>query len=136
MARQIFVNLPIRDLARSKAFFVALGWHFNPQFSNDQGACLVISDTIHAMLLTEPFFRTFTKLPVADANQTTEVLLALSCESRAEVDEMVAKAVAAGARTPNQPQDHGFMYQHGFADLDGHQWELFWMDESAAPPQL
>lgn len=134
MIRQIFVNLPVADLARSQAFFKALGFQFNPQFSNEQGACMVISDTIHAMLLVEPFFRTFTKLPIADARKTTEVLIALSCDGRAEVDELVQKAVAAGATTPNEPQDHGFMYQHGFADLDGHQWELFWMDQSAAPP--
>lgn len=136
MARKIFVNLPIRDMARAQGFFSALGFGFNPRFTNDQGACLVISDTIHAMLLVEPFFQTFTKLPVADARRSTEVLIALSCDSRAEVDALVAKAVAAGATTPNAPQDHGFMYQHGFADLDGHQWELIWMDESVAPEPI
>ncbi len=136
MIRQIFVNLPVKDLARSKAFFTALGLSFNPRFSNEQGACLQIADDIYAMLLTEPFFQGFTKLPVADARQCTEVLLALSCDSRAEVDALVAKAVAAGGTTPNAAQDHGFMFQHGFADLDGHQWELFWMDENAAPAQF
>lgn len=133
MLRQIFVNLPIRDMESSKAFFTALGLSFNPRFTNDQGACLVITDSIYAMLLVEPFFQTFTRLPVADARKSTEVLIALSCDSRTEVDDLVARAVAAGATTPNAPQDHGFMYQHGFADLDGHQWEVFWMDESAAP---
>ncbi|WP_342132436.1 VOC family protein [Hydrogenophaga sp. OTU3427] len=136
MLRQIFVNLPIQDMARSQAFFKALGLNFNPRFTNEQGACLEIADNIYAMLLVESFFQGFTKLPVADARKTTEVLIALSCDSRAEVDELVARAVAAGATTPNTPQDHGFMYQHGFADLDGHQWEVFWMDESAAPAQM
>jgi uncharacterized protein len=136
MLRQIFVNLPIREMERSRTFFTQLGLKFNPRFTNAQGACLEITDNIYAMLLVEPFFQSFTRLPVADATKSTEVLIALSCDSRAEVDEMVAKAVAAGGTTPNAPQDHGFMYQHGFADLDGHQWEVFWMDESAAPPQF
>ncbi|MDP2017552.1 VOC family protein [Hydrogenophaga sp.] len=136
MLRQIFVNLPIKDMARSQAFFQALGLKFNKQFTNEQGACLEIAENIHAMLLVEPFFQGFTKLPIADAKKTTEVLIALSCDSRAEVDALVAKAVAAGATTPNAPMDHGFMVQHGFADLDGHQWEVFWMDMSAAPAQM
>ncbi|MDR7150799.1 putative lactoylglutathione lyase [Hydrogenophaga palleronii] len=136
MLRQIFVNLPIKDMARSQAFFKALGLTFNQQFTNEQGACLQIADNIYAMLLVEPFFQGFTKLPISDAKKATEVLIALSCDSRAEVDDMVAKAVAAGATTPNAPMDHGFMYQHGFADLDGHQWEVFWMDEAAAPAQM
>jgi uncharacterized protein len=134
--RQIFVNLPVRDLPRSMGFFEALGLSFNPRFSNDQGACLEIAENIHAMLLVEPFFQGFTKLPVADARKSTEVLIALSCDNRAEVDALVAKAVAAGGSTPNAPVDHGFMYQHGFADPDGHQWEVFWMDASVAPPQM
>ncbi len=136
MFRQIFVNLPIKDMARSQAFFKSLGLNFNPQFTNDQGACLEVGENFFAMLLVEPFFQGFTKLPISDAKKSTEVLIALSCDSRAEVDEIVAKAVAAGGTTPNAPQDHGFMYQHGFADLDGHQWEVFWMDMSAAPAQM
>lgn len=136
MFRQIFVNLPIKDMARSQAFFRSLGLTFNKQFTNEQGACLEIADNIYAMLLVEPFFQGFTKLPISDARKATEVLIALSCDSRAEVDGVVAKAVAAGATTPNAPMDHGFMYQHGFADLDGHQWEVFWMDEVAAPAQM
>lgn len=135
MPQQIFVNLPVQDLPRSKAFFSQLGYTFNPQFTNDQGACMVISDTIYAMLLTEPFFQTFTKKPVADATKTTEVLICLSCESRAQVDEQVAKAIAAGGSAPNAVQDHGFMYGHGFQDPDGHLWELMYMDMSAVPPQ-
>jgi uncharacterized protein len=136
MFRQIFVNLPIKDLARSRAFFESLGLSFNPKFSNDQGACLEIGENIFAMLLTEPFFQGFTKKPISDAHQSTEVLLALSLDSRAEVEAVMAKAIAAGATTPNAPVDHGFMYQHGFADLDGHQWEVFWMDMAAAPEQM
>ena len=135
MARKIFVNLPIHDMARSRTFFAALGFRFNPQFTNEQGACMVISETIYAMLLTEPFFQTFTKKPVADATKSTEVLVCLSCESRAQVDELVAKALAAGGTAPNPKQDHGFMYGHGFEDLDGHQWELVYMDPNAVLPQ-
>ena len=134
MNRKIFVNLPIKDMARSQAFFRALGFEFNPQFTNEQGACMVIAEDIFAMLLVEPFFRTFTRKPVVDAKQGTEVLVCLSCESRAEVDDLVRKALAAGGTAPNAPQDHGFMYGHGFEDLDGHVWELVWMDPAAAPP--
>jgi uncharacterized protein len=134
MSRQIYVNLPIKNMERSKAFFGALGFSFNPQFTNEQGACMVITDTIYVMLLVEPFFQTFTKKQIADAGKTTEVLICLSCASRAEVDELVRKAIAAGASTPNAPQDHGFMYGHGFQDLDGHIWELMYMDPNAAPP--
>ena len=136
MFKQIFVNLPIKDMQRSQAFFKALGLSFNKRFTNEQGACLEIAENIYAMLLVEPFFQGFTKLPITDARKSTEVLIALSCDSRAEVDALVAKAVAAGATTPNAPVDHGFMVQHGFADLDGHQWEVFWMDERAAPQQM
>jgi predicted lactoylglutathione lyase len=135
MARQIFVNLPIADMERSKAFFAALGFSFNPQFTNDQGACMVISDTIYAMLLVKPFFKTFIDTEIADATKTTEVLTCLSCDSRAEVDELVKKAVAAGGKPHRQPQDHGFMYGHGFTDPDGHVWELVYMDPNAAPPR-
>ncbi|HWP12573.1 MAG TPA: VOC family protein [Ramlibacter sp.] len=131
MARQIYVNLPVKNLERAKAFFGSLGFAFNPQFTNESGACMVISDNIYAMLLTESFFQTFTKKPVADANRSTEVLVCLSCESRAEVDEMVRKALAAGGKAPNAPQDHGFMYGHGFEDMDGHVWELVYMNPEA-----
>ncbi len=127
MHAQIFVNLPVADMARSKAFFSALGYTFNPDFTNDQGAALVLGDRIYAMLLTRDFFASFINKPVADAKTSTEVLVCLSCESRAEVDTLVAKAVAAGAQVPRQPQDHGFMYAHGFEDLDGHIWELVYM---------
>jgi hypothetical protein len=133
MNKQIYVNLPIKNMERSKAFFSSLGFSFNPQFTNEQGACMVVSEHIYVMLLTESFFQTFTHKPIADAGKVTEVLVCLSCESRAEVDELVAKALAAGGKAPRAPQDHGFMYGHGFEDLDGHIWELVYMDASAAP---
>lgn len=136
MIRSLFVNLPVADVPRTRAFFSALGFSYNERFSNEQAVCLVVNEHISCMLLQQPFFQGFTKLPLADARAATEVLLALQVESRAEVHELVAKAVAAGATTPNAVQDMGFMVQHGFADLDGHQWEVFYMDESAAPPQL
>jgi predicted lactoylglutathione lyase len=116
----------------SKAFFGALGYTFNPQFSNEQAVCMVVSDTIYVMLLVESFFQSFIDKPIADAGKTTEVLLCLSCENRAEVDAMVAKAVAAGGRAHRQPIDHGFMYSHGYEDLDGHIWEVVYMEGSGA----
>lgn len=128
MAKQIFVNLAVKDLPKSKAFFESLGYSFNPQFTNDAAACMVISDTIYTMLLTEPFFKGFTAKELVDAKKSTEVLVCLSADSRAEVDDIVRKAVAAGGRIYNDPQDHGFMYCHGFEDLDGHQWEFAFMD--------
>ena len=135
MHKQIFVNLPVNDLPKSRAFFEALGMTINPQFSNDQAACVVISEGIYTMLLVKDFFKGFTGKPIADATRTTEALVCLSCESRAEVDAVVAKALKAGGTAPRPPQDHGFMYGHGFEDLDGHIWELMYMDTSAAPPQ-
>jgi predicted lactoylglutathione lyase len=136
MSRQMFVNLPIKNMERSQAFFKSLGFSFNPQFTNEQGACMVVSeDNNYVMLLVEPFFQGFTNKPITDATQGTEVLICLSCESREEVDELVKKALAAGGTAPMPPQDHGFMYGHGFTDLDGHMWEVMYMDMSAAPPQ-
>jgi len=132
MHKQIFVNLPVRDLKRSMTFFKALGLAFNPAFTNDNAACLVIGENIYAMLLVEPFFKTFTDKTLVDAHESVEALVCLSCESRAEVDEVVAKAVAAGGRALREPQDHGFMYGHGFEDPDGHIWELVHMAPEAA----
>ncbi len=135
MNKQIFVNLPVRDLVRSKAFFSALGYTFNAQFTDEKAACLEIGENIYAMLLTEPFFAGFTGKPVADARKSTEVILCLSCESRDEVDAQVKKAWAAGGTVPRSAVDHGFMYQHGFEDPDGHVWELAYMDMSAFPTE-
>jgi uncharacterized protein len=128
MPTQIFVNLPVKNLSKSKAFFEHLGYQFNPQFSNDDGACMIISDTIYAMLLTEPFFKTFTSKTIVDANKATEVLICLSKENREAVDDTVRRAVDAGGRIYADAKDHGFMYQHSFEDLDGHQWELVYME--------
>ncbi len=129
MHDQMFLNLPVKDLQRSRKFFDGMGYSFNPQFSNDQGACLVLGEHCFAMLLTEPFFAGFTPKPIGDAHQTTNSLVALSCDSREQVDALVKRAVAGGATMPKPPVDHGFMYQHGFHDLDGHVWEVFWMGE-------
>ena len=134
MTRQIYVNLPVKNLERTKAFFASLGFTFNAQFSNDNAACMVVAENIHVMLLVENFFQTFTRKPIADASKSTEVLVCLSCDSRAQVDELVAKAVGAGGAAPNPVQDHGFMYGHGFEDPDGHVWELIYMDPNAATP--
>lgn len=127
MSRMIFVNLPVRDLARTRAFFAALGFSFNEQFSDEKAACMVIDDNIFAMLLVLPFFQTFTPRTIADAHQVTEVLTALSAASREAVDTMVDTAVAQGGSEPRPAQDHGWMYSRAFADLDGHIWEIAWM---------
>ena len=134
MATQMFVNLPVKDLKRSVEFFTKLGYTFNPQFTDENATCMIISEHNYAMLLVEPFFKSFTEKQIADATKTVEVIVALSADSRAAVDSLVAKAVAAGAKTPNPAKDYGFMYQHGYQDLDGHLWEVFWMDPNAAPP--
>ncbi|MEO6032175.1 MAG: glyoxalase/bleomycin resistance/extradiol dioxygenase family protein [Burkholderiaceae bacterium] len=133
MHTQIFVNLPIADMAKSQAFFKALGYAFDPDFTNDQGAALVLGENLFAMLLVHDFFKTFTGKAVADATKSTEVLVCLACESREQVDALVAKAVAAGGSAPREAKDHGFMYAHGFEDLDGHIWELVHM--AGMPPK-
>ncbi len=134
MAKQIFVNLPVKDLSKTMEFFGKLGFSFNMQFTDDKAACMIISENIFVMLLREEFFRTFTKKEIADAHKTTEVLLALDAESKQAVDEMVRKGVESGGSIYAEPQDHGWMYSHSFADLDGHQWEILYMDMSALPP--
>lgn len=127
MARMIFVNLPVKDLERSKDFFGRLGFSFNPQYTDHTAACMVVSDEIYVMLLTHEKFQQFSPNPVGDATRSTEVLVCLSCESRAEVDDTISKAVAAGGRTFSQPIDMGPMYGRSFQDLDGHVWELLCM---------
>ncbi len=133
MVTQIFVNLAVADLPRSKAFWQKLGFAFDPKFTNDEGACLVLGERIYAMLLVERFFRTFTSKTLVDATRSVEGLYALEVESRARVDELVRLAVAAGGKAHRDPQDHGFMYAHGFEDLDGHIWELLAMIPGAEP---
>jgi hypothetical protein len=130
-SRKLFVNLAVRDLKKSKEFFSTLGFGFNPKFTDDNAACMVVSDEAFVMLLTEPFFKTFTKREQCDTTRHTEGLFALSCESREEVDRLVKKAVAAGGTHAMEPQDHGFMYGWSFYDPDGHHWEVFWMDPKA-----
>lgn len=131
MATKIFVNLPVKNLKNSIEFFTKLGFSFNPQFTDDTATCMIVSDDIFVMLLTEAKFKTFTPKEICDTTKSTEVLVCLSTESRENVDAMVRKAVSAGGSTYNAPQDHGFMYAHGFQDLDGHIWEVIYMEASA-----
>ncbi|MFD9973599.1 VOC family protein [Streptomyces sp. NPDC059017] len=131
MTQMIFVNLPVKDLDASKAFWEAVGYTFNPRFTDETAACMVISDSIFAMLLTEARFKDFTRKDVADAASSTEVIVALSAESREKVDELTDAALAAGGSPANEPQDHGFMYGRSFQDPDHHIWEVVWMDEKA-----
>ena len=132
MTTQIFVNLPVKNLNNSVEFFSRLGYSFHPQFTDENAACMIVGENIFVMLLVESFFKTFTPKEICDATKSTEVLVCLSAESREQVDELVRKAVAAGAMTPNPPKDYGFMYQHGYQDLDGHLWELVYMEPGEA----
>lgn len=129
--RKIFVNLSVRDLARSKEFFTRLGFGFNPKFTDDKAACMIVSEEAFVMLLREEFFKGFMKRAICDTSTHTEALFALSCSSRAEVDEMVKTALAAGGKPAMDPMDHGFMYGWSFYDLDGHHWEVMWMAPQA-----
>jgi predicted lactoylglutathione lyase len=130
--KQIIVALPVRDLEKSKAFFSSLGYSFNPQFSGESSACMIIAeDSISVMLETEAFFKSFIDKPVAQAREANEVILCLTCESREELDGLIARATAGGARIPHPPEDHGFMYTQGFEDLDGHLWNLVCMVQEA-----
>ena len=133
MGTQIFITLPVADVARSLAFFKALGFSDNPQFTDDSAACIVISEHIHVMLGTHAKFRELSSKDVCDTSKALEVLHSLTCESRAQVDDLVQKAIAAGGSTIEEAQDYGFMYHHGFVDLDGHCWGLNHM--SAMPQQ-
>ena len=133
MPKMIFVNLPVTDLARSTAFYEAIGGDKNPQFSDETATCIVLSETIHAMLLTHDKYRQFTSKPIADAHSTSEVLICVSADSKDGVDAMVGQAVSAGGKgDPGPKQDFGFMYGRSFEDPDGHHWEVMWMDMEAA----
>ena len=134
MPTKIFVNLPVKNLDKSVEFFTKLGFRFNPQFTDETATCMIVTDEIFVMLLTEPKFKAFTPKEICDAKKYTEVLIALSLDSRERVDEIVRKAVAAGGTTYKEPEDHGFMYAHSFQDLEGHIWEPFYMDPSAVNP--
>lgn len=127
-SRELFVNLPVRDLPKSMAFFTTLGFTYNKQFTDDNAACMNISDKAWVMLLVEPYFKSFTSHRICDTSTHTEALLAVSCSSREEVNEMVEKALAAGGSSAMPAQDHGFMYAWSFYDIDGHHWEVLWMD--------
>ena len=135
MSKKIFVNLPVKDLERSITFFGKLGYTFNQQFTDEKAACMVVSEDIYVMLLTEKFFKTFINRDVADAHKMTEVLVCLNEDSREAVDTHVEKALLAGATETREPQDHGFMYGRSFSDPDGHIWEIIWMDEAAVAGQ-
>jgi len=126
---QIFVNLPVKNLNKSMMFFKKLGFTFNKKFTNKNAACMIITDDIYSMLVVEKFFKTFTNKKISNAKTSTEVLLALSFESRKKVDEISKTAVKAGGKVTRKPVDHGWMYGQTFEDLDGHIWEAFWMDE-------
>ena len=130
MATQIFLNLPVKDLNKSIEFFTKLGYTFNQQFTDANATCMIISDTIYAMLLVESYFKTFTTKEIANTKTTVEALLGLSAESKEAVDKLVDTAIAAGGVQTKDPQDHGFMYSRTFEDLDGHVWEIFWMNPS------
>jgi predicted lactoylglutathione lyase len=132
MASNIFVNLPVRDLPKSVKFFAHLGYSFNQHYTDAGATCMIVAENIFVMLLTEERFKTFTPKPLCDAHTATEVLVCLQVESRAEVTSLVNKAIEAGGAAYKEPQDHGFMYGHGFQDLDGHLWEIIYMD--SAPP--
>ncbi|MDQ3185816.1 MAG: glyoxalase/bleomycin resistance/extradiol dioxygenase family protein [Pseudomonadota bacterium] len=131
MATKIFVNLPVRNLNESVKFFSQLGFTFDARFTDETATCMIVSEDIFVMLLTREKFKTFTPKEICDATKSTEVLVCLSCESRDNVNEMVLKAVAAGGAAPMESKDYGFMYQHGFEDLDGHLWELVYMEQGA-----
>lgn len=129
--RDIFVNLPVRDLKKSMAFFSGLGFTFNPKFTDDKAACMVLSDKGYVMLLEDAFFRTFTSREICDGSRATETLVAFSCASRTEVDTLSDKALSSGGSQAAPSQDHGFMYSRAFYDIDGHHWEPLWMDPTA-----
>ncbi|GAB2453540.1 extradiol dioxygenase [Hymenobacter qilianensis] len=135
MATQIFVNLPVKDLFRSVEFFTKLGYRFNQQFTDENATCMIVGENIYVMLLVEPFFQTLTKKEIVDATKSTEAIICLSADSREQVDEMISKAVNAGGTITREPEDHGYMYGHGYQDLDGHLWEVMYMDPSTVMPE-
>jgi predicted lactoylglutathione lyase len=128
---KIFVNLPVKNLKKSMDFFAKLGFAFNPQFTDQNAACMIVGEDIFIMLLVEDFFKTFTKKTIVDATKSSEAIIALSADSKEKVDEIVNKALAAGGKTSNDPNDQGWMYGWGFQDLDGHLWEVFYLDPGA-----
>ena len=132
MTTKIFVNLPVKDLNKTIEFFTKLGFKFNPQFTDENATCMIIGEDIFVMLLIENFFKTFTKKQISDTSKNTEVIVALSVEGREKVDQMIKKAIEAGGIESREPQDHGWMYGRSFEDINGHLWEVIYMDENAA----
>lgn len=130
MKTKIFVNIPVKELNKSVDFFTKLGFNFNPQFTDENATCMIVGEDIFVMLLVEKFFKSFTKKEICDTSKSTESILALSVESREKVDQMIDKAVDAGGSEPREKQDHGWMYGRSFEDIDGHLWEVFFMEES------
>jgi predicted lactoylglutathione lyase len=128
---KIFVNLPVKDLNKTIEFFTKLGFKFNPQFTDENATCMIVGDDIFVMLLVEKLFKTFTKKEISDTSKNTEVIVALSVEGRENVDKMINKAIEYGGKESREPQDHGWMYGRSFEDIDGHLWEIIYMDESA-----
>jgi predicted lactoylglutathione lyase len=128
---KIFVNLPVKDLNKTIEFFTKLGFKFNPQFTDENATCMIVGEDIFVMLLIENFFKTFTKKEICDTSKNTEVIVALSVEGREKVDQMINRAIEAGGRESREPQDHGWMYGRSFEDINGHIWEIIYMDESA-----
>ncbi|MGX5819351.1 VOC family protein [Chitinophaga lutea] len=133
MSTKIFVNLPVRHLPTTVAFFTRLGFQFNSYFTDENATCMIVSEDIFVMLITENFFRSFTSKSIADASRSTEVILTLSADTRAAVDDLLDRACAAGAIIRDTPQDNEWMYLRGFQDPDGHLWEIAWMDMHALP---
>ena len=131
VAKQIFVNLPVKDLGKTIDFFKKLGFEFNPQFTDENATCMVVNDNIFVMLLVEKFFKTFTQKEICDTTKNTEVIIALSTQSREKVDQMLQNVIKAGGKESRKPQDHGWMYGRSFEDLNGHLWEIIYMDEKA-----
>ena len=131
MATKIFVNLPVKDLNRTIEFFTKLGFTFNPQFTDENATCMIIGEDIYVMLLVERFFKTFTKKEICDVAKDAEVIVALSAESREKVDQMMNRVLEAGGKESRDPQDQGWMYGRSFQDIDGHLWEIIYMNETA-----
>lgn len=136
MVKQIFVNLPIKNLNKTITFFKRLGFKFNPQFTDENATCMIIGKNIYVMLLVEKFFKTFIKKKINDAQKTTEVMLALSVDSRKEVDKMMRKAIKAGGKKSRDTEDYGWMYGSAFEDINGHIWEVFYMNEKQMPKEM
>lgn len=135
MATSIFVNLPVKNLSKTVEFFTNVGFSFNPQFTDENATCMVVGETIFVMLLVEKFFKTFISKEICDTSRDAEAIIALSLESREKVDQLMSKAIGAGGTEPRKAQDHDWMYGRNFQDIDGHLWEVFWMDESAIKKQ-